>query len=587
MSETEIPSEVDIHSHEGLTRLFQFGISFRNQEDDLASLKLLEERFDLAAYAPPIRGALEDTVRHLDSLGNDERFDKVLGLIAGVIGQEMALSPELAADIAQISNAARIVRFSFRPALIPCLLRARVAATDRGKHAPSYAVRFAGIGDDAPLLAVAALFLGLRLYAEDNPPWVLKAIIEDNEPLTENPNLEITFPPAEFRAENGAQLEESVRRTQIPRAVDRGKFDLESVMLDYLFAADSPSLAFVSESFVSSTRQSRLLTRQRLLESGRISRVSEINTASPRQFLIKLGATYGANETIQMVSADTVHRFTGMELYQRNLRGKSDVVAVDEILAAGGSLAPSRYLGKGPTGGRSLSDNFQNTYKPTRHRLADFFEIIRPKTTKADPVGTLQLREVRAGDLTENGEISGASRQINIRATLERGLEEQLLKPGDVLFAHRAPVGRVAYVNGNEVDASKIWAAQSLLIFRSRRSTTAKDGLRYCDPRVLFMYLLTTKVRSNWSKLAIGDRSPAIPIGEIERFGLPNNLLLPKKPNEPIDATLPPENYTALMVAAFKIRQIKLAEIHDIEASMSEGLEQVWETAWSKSLGSP
>ncbi len=288
-----------------------------------------------------------------------------------------------------------------------------------------------------------------------------------------------------------------------------------------------------------------------------------------------------------MVSADTVHRFTGMELYQRNLRGKSDVVAVDEILAAGGSLAPSRYLGDGPTGGRSLSDHFQNTYKPTRHRLADFFEIIRPKTTKSDPVGTLLLREVRAGDLTENGEISGASRQINIRATLESGLEEQLLKPGDVLFAHRGPVGRVAYVNGSEVDASKVWAAQSLLIFRPRRSTPAKDGLHYCDPRVLFMYLLTAKVRSSWSKLAIGDRSPAIPIGEIERFGLPNNLLLPKKTKEPINATLPPENYTAVMVAAFKDRQIKLAEIRDIEADMAEGLNQVWETAWSKSLGSP
>lgn len=106
----------------------------------------------------------------------------------------------------------------------------------------------------------------------------------------------------------------------------------------------------------------------------------------------------------------------------------------------------------------------------------------------------------------------------------------------------------------------------------------------YCDPKVLFMYLLTAKVRNFWSQIAIGDRSPAIPIGEIERFGLPEKLLLEKRPlkasiEAPIGET---DTYPYLVLREFEKRQKHLQAIRDLEEDMTQGLEVAWEKAWAR-----
>lgn len=583
MREAAIPSEVDIHSYEGLTHLFRFGIKLRDNQADRTALALAETRFGLSAYDPEVRGALEDTVRHLDRLGNEERFAKVYDLIAAASDRQNLLDPEISDELVRISSNHAIVRFSFTPAILPCLRHAQ-STRMRGAHTyDRYATRYAGIGSDVELVAFATLFLNIPVYAEMNPPWDPDILLDDGEPNSEPPDLEITFPPEGFRAEDAPHLETSVRKSQIPRAVDRGKFDLESVMLEYLSDAPASALAFVSRNFVLSTRQACLRTRQHLLETMRIRHVAELTSTTRSMTVIELGQQGELNETVRMVSTETIKRFLGAEHHEREIRGVSERVTVTEIGSAGDSLGPARYLANGPAGGRSVGAVFKNTHTPTKYKLADLFEIVRPKTTKDDPVGKLKINEVRPGDVSDLGDLLASSRELHVKSASKSGLLEQKIKAGDVLFAHRGPIGRVAYVTQGDVEASDIWAAQSLLIFRPRKQMSGKGKLPYCDPRVLFMYLLTHEVRDSWNKLAIGDRSPAIPIGEIERFGLHENLLMTRKHGQAgtAEGTLKADKSCDLIIAEFKARRANLQKIRGLEATMKCGLDRTWDLTWS------
>ncbi len=167
---------------------------------------------------------------------------------------------------------------------------------------------------------------------------------------------------------------------------------------------------------------------------------------------------------------------------------------------------------------------------------------------------------------------------------MENGLEEQVVKPGDILFAHRGPIGRVAYVTEAEVQENKNWAGQTLLILRARKSTSVELIEKYCDPRVLFMYLLAPKVRASWIELANGDRSPAIPIGEIERFSLPEGILHARRPRKSVSeaGSNEPRSDTDLILAEFHDRQEKLIALREIQEAMDDGLARAWTAAWRK-----
>lgn len=209
--------------------------------------------------------------------------------------------------------------------------------------------------------------------------------------------------------------------------------------------------------------------------------------------------------------------------------------------------------------------------------------MIRPKTTRKDPVGTFEIQEVRAGNISRNGEIVGSLSRVTVRSTLEGGLEEQVIKPGDILFAHRGAIGRVAYVTESNVQEGKIWASQTLMIFRARKKTSNDRAALYCDPRILFMYLLTSDVQKSWSKVATGDHSPAVPIGQIESFVLPGNLLLPKKPNQRVtgDKSTLFSACIDLILSEFQNRQNDLKKLHEVQEGMNDGLARVWDAAWA------
>jgi hypothetical protein len=580
----EIPSELDIKTCEGLTRLFRYAIERRNKDEDRASLRRLEVRFGLPPYEPEFSGTMQDFARHLDSLDRKQRFTAVCGLISDAIGGDGRLDVELGDTLLEISSEQRIVRFSFLPCLLPCLRHAQDNLPTGSRRSSGNEVRYSGIGLDRELMAFASLFLNLPIYTETNPPWDPDTLLDGDEPNVELPELEISSPPADSRLADAPQIEASVRASRLPRAVSHGKFDLESVMLNYLCDAEGAAFAFTSRNFLSSPVQSRQLTRQRLLDSLRVCQVSELTLKEPHLFAIELDTIRHPNETVRMLATtalaprpETAHSRT---TFSRN----NVLVPVDAIRSAGFTLEPARYLGPSAAGGASMAEKMSNVFRPPRYALADFFEVKRPKTTKADPVGTLGIQEVRAGNITANGEISGALRKISIRSTLEIGLEEQVIKPGDILFAHRGPIGHVAYVTEADIRESKIWAGQTVLIFRARKKSSGDRDMQYCDPRVLFMYLLTPEVRRKWRSIAIGDRSPAIPIGEVESFKLPDNLLLAKKPKR---AGLSvgagnPCSPTELILAEYQDRQNNLLKLQKIQASMKDGLRRVSETAWVK-----
>jgi transposase-like protein len=78
------------------------------------------------------------------------------------------------------------------------------------------------------------------------------------------------------QAIEGIHLEKSVRNSKLPRVVDKEKFDLKSVMLNYLSFTSSSALVFTSEKAVASTKQSHLKVGKSLLDSKRIQRVKRV-----------------------------------------------------------------------------------------------------------------------------------------------------------------------------------------------------------------------------------------------------------------------------------------------------------------------
>lgn len=584
----EIASDLDIATCEGLTRLFRFAIGLRDHEADQAALGRLEDRFGLTPYEPEFRGAIEDFARQLDGLEDNQRFTAVCSLISGAISDDEKLDAELVDVLLEVSSGKRIVRFSFAPCLLLCLRHAQENRPAIRREYHGYELRYSGIGADRELIAFTSLFLNLPIYTETNPPWDPDTLLDDDEPNVEQPELELSFPPADFRLNNAPHLEASVRASKLPRAVDRGKSDLESVMLDYLCEADGSAFVFTSENFLSSTKQSRLVARQHLLDQLRVRRVSDVTLIQPDRFLIELGPLGVEHEMISLDVLRTAQHLTKTTDGRSLFRPTFALIPVAEIRSAGASLKPSRYITTGPAGGQDLMVRMNNIAGPPKRRLVDLFDITRPKTTTHNPAGTLSIQEVRAGNISANGEITGKFSKLNVRSSSAPRLEEQVIKPGDILFAHRGPIGHVAFVTDADIQQDVIFAGQTLLILSARRRTSGAGSMEYCDPRVLFMYLLTADVRASWRRFSLSDRSPAIPIGEIENFGLPENLVLPKKPKRlasPVRAASP-QSSTDLILAEFRDRQDKLIKLREFQTSMNEGLNRVWETAWEKPVTS-
>lgn len=564
----------ELLSFEGLMSVFRFGISRRANSHEIDALLLLENRLSLGIPDTSRRGSLEDACRFLEALDEAERFQTVLDLIVAASTNTPWPESEFVKELVEVTKTKEIVRFSFTSSMLPCLMHAFAARMVESKTYRMYAIRYAGIENDVPLMALASIFLELPIYVESGPPWNPDPVLDDSEPNNEEPDLEVSLPPEIFTKRQAPHLKESVKSSQLPRAVDRGKFDIESVMLQYLGGSEAPAMVFVSKNFVTSTKQSRLAVRRQLLETRRIIRVAELGPTYSYKYLIEFSKLDNSNDHIHMAAVSGRHEITLADMYTQEHRGSFQNVSIEEIQHAGSTLLPSRFLGKGPVGGDSFVEILMSVQKPAKLRLADLFKVIRPKTIKNDPVGDFDIQEVRAGDISRNGEITGASRKLRVRETLAINLEEQKIKSGDILFAHRSPIGHVAYVTDQDIQNDSIWAAQALMVLRPR---VAKSSSSYCDPKVLFMYLLTAKVQASWAEEAVGQRSPAIPIERIERFAIPNNLLA----NRASQRKAGEECYADQILALFQIHQEQLAKAKELQNLIEGGLKKVWKTAWT------
>lgn len=584
MNDIKTPILVDLQTMDGLTLFFRFALGFRESRADRGALKRVEERFGLSPFFPTKPGSLEDVWRELEEYPSDDQFDAVCALVEKTAGANWLLS-SIAEDLAYLGSTKEVVRFSFIPAILPCLLHARDAKKNGRKAYHTYNIRYAGLGSDVQLVAFVSLYLGLPIYTEINPPWDPDQVFDDDVPNSEPPDLEISFPPSDFRSTVNPYLERSLRKSQLPRVVDRGKYDIESVMVQYLANQTQPALAFVSEKFTASPRQTCGLVRKQLLEMKCVSRVTAMADDGTKhtnwtRTLLELDTTGGQNETIMMVQADEFAQLTGPFVRTHEARGKAQRVSVEEVIAAGRVLKPTRYIAKNQVGGRGIAETFNNSRLIPQYRLADLFRVIRPKTTRNDPLGNSFIQEIRAGDLTDLGQILAPSRKIEVQDFIPKRLEDQLIQSGDILFAHRGPIGRVAYVNDDDLHSEhNTYASQSLMILRPRPAERSRAKHAICDPRVLFMYLLATMSRGYWTDLAIGDRSLAIPIGEIERLGLSEKLLLP--PKTKLEAWDNHENpHHRRVLSEFQKHQERLIKIKQLNAAADAGLQEVWDAAW-------
>jgi hypothetical protein len=575
-------------NYEGLTTLFRAGLQAKRTEDKRIITRKIEKRLGLAPLDQTTSGLLKDVYTHLQNLQEGEHFDTTLALIAAAgeasIWHDVAIAEKLANSICDNF----LVRFSFDITVLPCLIHARFQKLQPYKPPTDHRTRYAGLGADVPLIAFAALFLDLDIHAESGLPWEPDHIDDDGEPFVTPPDIEMSFPPLEFLASDAIHLEKSVRNSKLPRVVDKEKFDLKSVMLNYLSFTSSSALVFTSEKAVASTKQSHLKARKSLLDSKRIQRVTELKMKAvsgheSRHFLIKLNAGDVEDEEILMTTVNDIDAFTAPSIRQREIPGKGQKIPLEEVRSVVDTLKPTRYISTGPTGGSSLLSAFRNSRSHTKHKLSELFDVIRPKTTRHDPTGENEVREVRPGDISRSGEVLDATRKIWVRETVPISLERQKLQVGDILFAHRGPIGRVAYVTKDDVSARDRWAAQSLVIIRRRARQSTGRKLPFCDPRILFMLLLTPKEQEHWRGIAVGSKSPTVPIGEIERLGLPDRILSKVKKSEASRKNVKEAFYgfEDFVLDKFDEHQQRLSKVRKLQSEMDASLSEIWDVTWS------
>lgn len=579
----EMPSEIDTSTLVGLTRLLRFAIRLRKDPDDEAALDRIERRLSLEPYWPEFRGALEDYSRKLDSLHPDQKFEEICKLVSQALPPEGRLTDDLTKDILSLVYDKNVVRFSFLPSMLVCLQFARYQKTHFNLPYLGYTIRYAGRSEDKALMACTSLFLDLPIYTETGFPWKPDVILDEDEPNFEQPDYEISFPPALAIPEDACDLEESVRNENLPRAIDRKKYDLESVTLNYLSSSESPATIFVTSDFLSSTKQSRLIARQRLLQFQRVTEVSQLRKSSPPIFFIMLEKPHYMNDNVFFKNSTCL----GLRSLNKKYISDARIVSYEEIEETGYSLTPSRYIINGPVGGgNNMAEKHRNRFEAKKFKLTDFFDVIRPKETKNAAEGTLMLQELRAGNITPNGEIEDDFRRVSIRASRQPSLEEQKIRAGDILLAHRGSLGNVAYISESDEAHIGLWAGQTLFILRERKLTSSSKSKMYCDPRVLFMYLMTPEVRSKWRYALTGGQNPSIPIGEVESLGLPENIVLPTKPRNRISSKSAKDasGYVGYIISEFDRRRENLLQVREIQKGMDDGLERVWETAWRKQI---
>ncbi len=581
----------DFSTIEDITQLLQHAIRKRAGKTNLKALNDVETRFNIKTQTPTISRELDLTyvASLIESFEQADRVKAVISLISNANIENALINTQLIEDTLKYCGPYKVIRFSFPAAIVACLTYANtVSRPTRRDRAPAPVV-YAGIEADLSLVAVTALFLELPIHVETGTPWETEVIDTDDdvddEPTITAPGLEVTCPPAVFTSDDWSgyqkkddEIEPSIRKTKIPRAVDNKKFDLESVMLAYLATRPSSSLAFVSHDFLTTPKRSRAHTRKILRKSGRMRSVAAIHDLKKiTRFAVELGAADQHYDNVIMKSANRLPQ--QFEFEARELRGANQTISPAEIENLQGVLLPSKYLGNGPTAGNELQKIFENLHRPVRTRLADLFDVIRPKTTRHDSNGDFPITEVRAGDITELGEIAETSRQLLVMTTKADKLEEQELSPGDILLAHRGPVGRVAYYVpklGDDGSDLKVWAGQSVMILRARTKSADQIGRPACDPRMLFMYLQSPVIQKYWRETATDIRSPSLSIGSIERLEIAEPLLVFK--NKSKENVAHNKKFAArqkLFLKAFQTRQDTLVRINRLQSQLERDLNKV------------
>ncbi|PZX12825.1 hypothetical protein LX81_03532 [Palleronia aestuarii] len=528
--------EAGLLTFAGLAGLFRIGLLRRCDQLSRIFVENTDIRLGVEKFASKTPGVLTDGAVFLDGQSWDNQFEYACDLISLASDDGVTSSwPDrnVAKKFVSPISLDKVTRFSFEPAIHPCLLHARdLAALNLPPHrTPDYPVRYAGIGEDVRLMAFATRFLDLRVYVDTGPPWERSVPFEEDEPSTDDPDIEISFPPNKQQLQDMDHLKASVLAMRVPQSLARGRLDVESVMLRYLSQQSASARIVVSENVLAGRRRSNHTVRSELVEARRIKHITELplapaNRQPDSRFILDLDTDDHPNASFVVRRSDLLSTWPEWTPTIRERRGAVQQVSYDEVRAANGSLAPVRFLSTGPLRGGSIAKIISRGREPERVRLSDVFDVIRPKTTRGEQWGEERVTEVTPSDISDYGEILGTSRKISVREGIFVRLEEQKLRVNDIVLALKGPVGRVGHIPMRAASEERHdwWASQSLVIIRAKRRTAAEAGRPSCDPRLLFMYLLTPLLRNHWRDIATNPRSPTIPLEEIERLALPEGL---------------------------------------------------------------
>ena len=374
--------------------LFRLGHQESEARDRNEAIRILDERSRLTKKRYEPSGVLMDGVKWLATCSYDDRFEHVMDLMRAASSADDAPfwpDRDVAESIADLCGSKLPVIFSFEQALPSCLVYAkRIKESAQGIHGPhpSDAVRFAGLDAEVPMLAYAALYLQLPIRVEPGWPWEDGETIDGDGNPYERPRLAIAMPSTSHKARDDGDMAKSAKRTGLPRMVDRNRIDIESAALFHYSQMDHPSLVFVSADVLSAARQSKWAVRIALRKNQVVRRIVEISKPVCRNlphpvFVIELGGIDNPVSMVSMRKADTIGKGGFLDRSQGEFKGKMQDVSILDIQSSGDNLLPSRYLSKSTRKIIELTDVLKFVRSPEKIRLADVFEVIRPKILQA------------------------------------------------------------------------------------------------------------------------------------------------------------------------------------------------------------
>jgi type I restriction enzyme M protein len=267
--------------------------------------------------------------------------------------------------------------------------------------------------------------------------------------------------------------------------------------------------------------------REDLVKSGKVHTVigmpSGLLTNTNLSFSILLLDSMGGYESVRFINLDSPHFRTytnktkciliNKEEVLEIVRGEKEselaaVVDSETILENDSQLQVSRYVL--PIETQKLKKRFANEES---YPLGDLVSTVRFVPPPQNPEDSVEVLEVGAANLPDKGYISAPSRLVKVDRQSIKKLEEQFLRPNDIVLIMKGSVGKVGIVPYEVPSPGKGgWIANGSAI-------VLRTPVNYkIDPRALFMQLRSPLGQHLLRSIVSGASIPLIQLRELKRM---------------------------------------------------------------------